>query len=47
MSSGIQLVFDSSQVGTLNTERVMVAVPLLYMFMVLAHPLRRTTFSRF
>ncbi len=37
MSSGIKLVFDNSQVGTLNSEKVMVAVPLLYMFMVLSY----------
>jgi hypothetical protein len=33
MSDLIKLVNDSTQVGTLNSERVMVAVPLLYVFM--------------
>ena len=47
MSSGIQLVLDNSQVGTLNSEKVMVAVPLLYMFMVLSHLPRRIISSKF
>ena len=34
MSSGIPLVFDIGSVGTINSEKVMVAVPLLYLFMV-------------
>jgi hypothetical protein len=46
MSSGIQLIYDSSQVGTLNSEKVMVAVPLLYMFMVLSNRYRPTIFFR-
>lgn len=33
MSELIKLVNDQSQVGTLNSEKVMVAVPMLYVFM--------------
>lgn len=44
MANGITLAYDSGQVGTLNSEKVMVAVPLLYMFMVRL-PLRRPTTS--
>ena len=33
MSELIKLVNDSSQIGKLNSEKVMVAVPLLYVFM--------------
>ena len=46
MASPIALAYDSGQVGTLNSEKVMVAVPLLYMFMVLLSPCRPTTCSR-
>lgn len=46
MSTGITLAYDSGQVGTLNSEKVMVAVPLLYMFMVLLLRFRPTTSSR-
>jgi hypothetical protein len=33
MSELIKLVNDPTQIGTLNSEKVMVAVPLLYVFM--------------
>lgn len=46
MAGDIPLVYDIGQVGTLNSEKVMVAVPLLYMFMVLVQLARRTTSSR-
>lgn len=46
MPSGITLAYDSGQVGTLNSEKVMVAVPLLYMFMVLLLTFRLITSSR-
>lgn len=39
MSSGITLAYDNAEVGSLNSQKVMVAVPLLYLFMVhLAYP---------
>ena len=44
--SSITLTYDATQVGTLNSQKVMVAVPLLYMFMVLVQLARRTTSSR-
>ena len=44
--SGISLVYDTQQVGTLNSQKVMVAVPLLYMFMVAMRLPRPTTSSR-
>lgn len=34
MSNDVTLYFDSSAVNTINTKKVMVAVPLLYIFMV-------------
>ena len=34
MASDITLLYDKKAVGALNTEKVMVAVPLLYLFMV-------------
>lgn len=46
MSSAITLAYDCAQVGTLNSEKVMVAVPLLYMFMVLLSAFRLTISSR-
>jgi len=33
MTELIKLVNDSTQIGKLNSEKVMVAVPLLYVFM--------------
>ena len=44
MSNDVLLYFDTSAVNTINTKKVMVAVPLLYIFMV-THPLRRPTIS--
>ena len=34
MSGGITLAYDNGEVGSLNSQKVMVAVPLLYLFMV-------------
>jgi len=34
MSNDVLLYFDTSAVNTINTKKVMVAVPLLYTFMV-------------
>lgn len=33
--SDISLLFDTSAVGTINSRKVMVAVPMLYLFLVL------------
>ena len=44
--TNISLVFDTSAVATINTKKVMVAVPFLYIFMVRLPPLRPTTSSR-
>lgn len=33
MSELIKLVNDTAQIGKINSEKVMVAVPLLYVFM--------------
>ncbi len=41
------LVNDITAVSKLNAERVMVAVPLLYVFMVENHLYRLTIFFRF
>ena len=37
MSGTITLTNDPEMIAQLNSERVLVAVPLLYAFMVLAH----------
>lgn len=34
MPEGITLYYDPNSVGSINAQRVMVAVPLLYMFLV-------------
>ena len=46
MSGDITLLYDIHSVGTLNSQKVMVAVPLLYLFMVLISPFRHTTSSK-
>lgn len=43
--SNISLAFDTSAIATINTKKVMVAVPLLYIFMVKITPLRLTISS--
>ena len=43
MAGDITLLYDQDSVGTLNSQKVMVAVPLLYLFMVLITPFRPTT----
>jgi hypothetical protein len=45
--SNITLVFDTSAIATINTKKVMVAVPLLYIFMVRPSLPRPTTSSRY
>ena len=34
MSTGITLYYDSNNVSSINSQKVMVAVPLLYLFLV-------------
>lgn len=45
--SDITLLYDSSAVGAINSRKVMVAVPMLYLFMVTPLSLRLTTSSKF
>ena len=45
MSSDITLVLDPEAVGGINARKVMVAVPLMYLFMVPTFLLRLTTSS--
>ena len=47
MSNDVLLYFDTSAVNTINTKKVMVAVPLLYTFMVTPPRCRPTTCFRF
>ena len=44
--SSLSLEYDSSRVNGLNTQKVMVAVPLIYMFMVYVVLGSLTTSSR-
>ena len=44
--SNITLVFDTSAIATINTKKVMVAVPLLYIFMVFLQLFRLIISSR-
>lgn len=45
--SDITLLYDSSAVGAINSKKVMVAVPLLYIFMVTPLSHRLITSSKF
>lgn len=47
MSSDITLLFDTEAVGSISSRRVMIAVPLLYLFMVTLTLHRPTTYFRF
>jgi hypothetical protein len=47
MSEAILLINDAVAVGKINSEKVMVAVPLLYVFMVLTFLCRLIIYSKF
>lgn len=47
MADDITLIYDIDAVGTLNSQKVMVAVPLLYVFMVLISLFRHITSSKY